>query len=323
MSEHIVDVITTEIHGQHLLIRLNGTCLFSLHQPLNDRFQLTLGKKDGTHNLWITRTSSGATRLFTTNSEPMASHIMNATADALNRMAKVGISPEADKRSGKWKWLMPLILLVISFSVWLAHVIPEPQQFAERLPTIIQNKFSSPASVEPLSVDATDAQQLLANRLSSAAKTASYTISLSSGHPRTLFIFADPNCNNCRIFEPTVRAFSAHYNVEIFPVTSTGKTRTAEQVVPILCAPSDQRRELWHNIFDIGSGSLNPTNQSTPQIESCEAGNVALARNDLAFELYRLPGTPTVFADDGRMIPLRVMTSLGMLEMYLNHTPRR
>jgi protein-disulfide isomerase len=141
---------------------------------------------------------------------------------------------------------------------------------------------------------------------------------LSSGHPRTLYIFSDPECPNCRIFEPTVQALSAQYNVEIFPVTLIGKARTAEQVVPLLCAPADKRADMWRSIFDIGAGMLNPTAKSEPQPASCEAGQNALARNDMAFELYHLPGTPTVISDDGRMIPLQAMTSDAALQAFLN-----
>jgi protein-disulfide isomerase len=165
---------------------------------------------------------------------------------------------------------------------------------------------------------AAEARTLLAERLKNGAAKQEFTIQLSSGHPRTLYIFSDPECPNCKIFEPTVQALSAQYNVEIFPVTLIGKARTAEQVVPLLCAPTAKRADMWRSIFDIGAGMLNPTAKSEPKAASCEAGQNALARNDMAFELYHLPGTPTVISDDGRMIPLQAMTSNAALQAFLN-----
>jgi TrbB protein len=40
MSEQTVNETSTEIHGQHLQVRLNGRSLFNLHRPLDDRYHL-------------------------------------------------------------------------------------------------------------------------------------------------------------------------------------------------------------------------------------------------------------------------------------------
>ena len=168
--------------------------------------------------------------------------------------------------------------------------------------------------------EAAEARAMLAERLRNSAAKQEFTIRLSSGHERSLYIFLDPECPNCRIFEPTVQALAENYNVEIFPVTLIGKTRTADEVAPLLCAAPEKRAQMWNALNDTGAGMLNLTDKAKDDIApaACDAGKLALARNDLAFELYRMPGTPTVISDDGRMIPLQAMASDTALKSFLD-----
>lgn len=64
---------------------------------------------------------------------------------------------------------------------------------------------------------------------------------------------------------------------------------------------------------------LNPTQNVAPV--SCDAGFDALARNDMALDMFQLPGTPTVISDDGRMIPLQAMTSDEAIKAFLDSQP--
>lgn len=182
------------------------------------------------------------------------------------------------------------------------------------------SRHPGPERAIPLSGSGNEARALLAERLKNGAAKQEFTIRLSSGHERSLYIFLDPECPNCRIFEPTVQALAEDYNVEIFPVTLIGKTRTADEVVPLLCAAPEKRAEMWKSLYDTGAGMLNLTDKAKADVASaaCDAGKLALARNDLAFELYRMPGTPTVISDDGRMIPLQAMASDAALKSFLN-----
>lgn len=323
MSQHTFREISTEIYGQHLQVRLNGRCLFSLNRPMVDRYLLTLEKDTGQHTIWMRQFSLGSTRLYTSDNPELVTSIMDSVSDALNSMARTANDPLAPsgRKSGQCKWFIAASLVITGAALLLAYVLSHssPSALIQHNPAPIaepqQPRMPAP---EPLPDEGTEARLLLASRLRNAALKKEYTISLSSGHTRTLYLFADPNCINCRIFEPTIQALSAHFNVEIFPVTLAGKTRTASQVVPLLCAPAEERGNMWRNLFEVENNILDPDMQSRPTLTACEAGQAALARNDQAFEIYRLPGTPTVIADDGRMVPLSAMTGITALQRFLN-----
>ncbi|EJD9082954.1 thioredoxin fold domain-containing protein [Salmonella enterica] len=352
MSEQIVNQTTTEIHGQHIQIRLNGHSLFNLYRPLNDRYQLTLELDNGLHTIWLRHAYNGVAKLFSSEDQKLAESIMDATANALQSMAINAPDTKEQRKSG-FRWLIPVAMtafLAGSWTTWLWHSsssvqTPVPVMASQQpalphestpigspAPVLVKPApavsvgstvpavSTPPAEPGPLSAEeAAEARNLLATRLKNGAAKQEFTIQLSSGHPRTLYIFSDPECPNCKIFEPTVQAFSSQYNIEIFPVTLIGKARTAEQIVPMLCAPADKRADMWRGLFDIGAGMLNPSAKADTPASSCEAGQNALARNDMAFELYKLPGTPTVITDDGRLVPLQAMTSDAALQAFMNN----
>ncbi|EPM5457617.1 hypothetical protein ACTM5Z_004329 [Salmonella enterica] len=160
----------------------------------------------------------------------------------------------------------------------------------------------------------------LARNLHNAATRQQFTVTLSAGHGRTLYVFADPECQNCRIFEPAVQALSQYFNIEVFPVSLIGKEDTAREVVPVLCAPAAARPVLWRNLFDIGAGMLTIGKDKADislQPATCDNGTEALALNDKAFAVYHLPGTPTVIADDGRQVPFTAMKTVSTLNAFL------
>lgn len=337
MTEHTHHDVTSDIRGQQLRVRMNGSTLFVLNQPLADRYQLTLEKEHDQYTLWMRQSCNGFARLYVTDSETLAGHIMNVTADALSLM--VGEKPPSSvtyipshssrmTRKDLAAYCFPFIVIIGLFILanWItpAHKAPPPRSPMVSSPvtappvSIPASPATTAAASELSAADVTAARQLLASRLKAGAAKQEFTVQLSSGHPRTLYFFLDPQCPNCRIFEPTVRALSAQYNVEIFPVTLLGKARTAEKVVPVLCALPQSRAERWYRLFDLADGMLNPGAKTAPQPAACETGQNALARNDMAFELYRFPGTPTVISDDGRMIPLQAMSSDSTLQAFLN-----
>ncbi|MFP2241059.1 hypothetical protein ACLEX4_21405 [Pseudescherichia vulneris] len=359
MSEQTISNISTEIHGQHLLVRLNDRSIFCLNKPSAERYQLTLEQDAGKYVIWMRQGFSAYARLYTTEDPEQASQIMSTTADALSRMAMNFNAPQtAPSRSKSMgKWLAPVVVCLILAGVWLApsgpvkvpvpgrqitsvpvtasvqpaqtavtavtptqsipHTLPTPQP----QPAPQTQAAQATASLTPEA--AAEARALLAERLKNGAAKQEFTIQLSSGHERSLYIFLDPECPNCRIFEPTVQALAEDYNVEIFPVTLIGKTRTADEVVPLLCAAPEKRTQMWKALNDTGAGMLNPAEKEKAEAApaDCDAGKLALARNDLAFDLYRMPGTPTVISDDGRMIPLQAMSSDATLKAFLN-TPQ-
>ncbi|WP_272689659.1 thioredoxin fold domain-containing protein [Providencia sp. PROV033] len=347
MSEKTLFNISTDIHGQHLQVRLNNNTLFFLHMPIAEPYQLTVEKYGSQYTLCMHKDNMGFVRLFTTDDKALADQMMNSTADVLTRMAIASnpVQKTSSILTPKWTWLAPGILSLALAVTWLVPqlsrqvTMPIPATQRVSVPEVshdgIMPKISiqqvSPAqagqaqsSQHSLSPEAAaEARTLLAERLKNGATKQEFTIRLSSGHARSLYLFLDPECPNCRIFEPTVQALAEDYNVEIFPVTLIGKNRTADDVIPILCAPPEKRAQMWKTLNAPAAGMLNLTDKAKADIApaACEAGKLALSRNDLAFELYRMPGTPTVISDDGRMIPLQAMVSDTALQSFLNSHP--
>ncbi|MCP2234103.1 thioredoxin fold domain-containing protein [Erwinia aphidicola] len=344
MSEQTIFNISTEIHDQHLQVRLNDRSIFCLNKPTAERYQLTLEQDAGNYVIWMRQSNNGFARLYSTEDPELASLIMNTTANVLTRMAMVTSQahPAPSHTTSKWKWFAPGALCLALAAAWLApqfsgpikapvatpvpvvsQVQPAPTKVtAVTTPQVVpQTQTAQVQGTPSLSPEAAaEARALLAERLKNGAAKQEFTVRLSSGHERSLYIFLDPECPNCRIFEPTVQALAEDYNVEIFPVTLIGKTRTADEVVPLLCATPEKRAQMWKALNDTGAGMLNLAEKEKASIApaACDAGKLALARNDLAFELYRMPGTPTVISDDGRMIPLQAMSSDTALKSFLD-----
>lgn len=188
-----------------------------------------------------------------------------------------------------------------------------PQSVSPIHPPVIPNTMPAQTNT---STTAVTGYQKTAQVLRNATESGFYTISLSSGHQRTLYVFSDPLCHNCQIIEPALEALAQKYNVEVFPVTLVGKQHTIDLVSPILCQTPQSRKTLWKKLFQVDLG-MNP-NESTFPRSSCETGTEAINRNDTAFDAYNLPGTPSLIADDGRYIPLTSLKSDDALEAFLN-----
>ncbi|HIF2982234.1 TPA: thioredoxin fold domain-containing protein [Salmonella enterica] len=164
-----------------------------------------------------------------------------------------------------------------------------------------------------------DSRAIRAASLKKATDSGRYTINLSGGRARTIYVFSDPFCPGCRQIEPTLEALTRDYNVVIFPVTLVGKQKTTEAVAPVLCAAPQKRAQLWQSLFKAdGVMSLSPTESDTPTPTSCTDGEHAIAINDRAFDYYQLPGTPQLIADDGRDIPFSALTSDDALARFMN-----
>ncbi|EAU2710217.1 thioredoxin fold domain-containing protein [Salmonella enterica] len=176
------------------------------------------------------------------------------------------------------------------------------------------------AAVAPsIPVTPDDSRVIRAASLKKATDSGRYTINLSGGRARTIYVFSDPLCPHCRKIEPTLEALTRDYNVIIFPVTLVGKQSTTETVAPVLCAAPEKRAQLWQTLFKAdGVLSLSATEADSPAQVSCTDGEHALAINDRAFDYYQLPGTPQLIADDGRDIPFSALTSDDALARFMN-----
>ncbi|EEO7837112.1 thioredoxin fold domain-containing protein [Salmonella enterica] len=171
-------------------------------------------------------------------------------------------------------------------------------------------------SVTP--VNRNDTLAVRAGNLKRAADSGRYTISLSGGHSRTIYVFSDPLCPHCQEIEPTLEALTRDYNVVIFPVTLVGKQDTVNTVAPILCEAPQKRAQWWRSLFKADGGMPFPSSDTREPQASCTDGEHAISINDRAFDYYQLPGTPQLIADDGRDIPFSALTSDDALARFMN-----
>ncbi|ENZ0463102.1 TPA: hypothetical protein ACH3IE_005227 [Salmonella enterica subsp. enterica serovar Paratyphi B] len=167
-------------------------------------------------------------------------------------------------------------------------------------------------------VNRNDTLAVRAGNLKKAADSGRYTISLSGGHSRTIYVFSDPLCPHCQEIEPTLEALTRDYNVVIFPVTLVGKQDTVNTVAPILCEVPQKRTLWWQSLFKADSGMPFSSPDTRKPQAICTDGEHAISINDRAFDYYQLPGTPQLIADDGRDIPFSALTSDDALARFMN-----
>lgn len=191
------------------------------------------------------------------------------------------------------------------------------QAFSAQLAAAAQTFQTPPSAAQPAPLSAPQheaaVEAQLASNLKKAASRSLFTVQLSSGHERTLYVFADPSCPNCQNFEPLFEALSTQYNVIVFPTSAFGGEKSIPLIKPVLCLQPEQRKAAWQKLFSVGDNMLHIGDNKTKQPASeapaanCDLAGKALAVNDLAFKTYHFPGTPWVIADDGRHVPQAVM----------------
>jgi len=226
-----------------------------------------------------------------------------------------------------------LISLYMAFSAFITYPKPQtpppPPTEVSRNTTIPETpQIEPPVAVPPPAAaplapaskeSSNNSLDIRAASLKKAADSGRYTIDLSSGRARTIYVFSDPLCPHCQEIEPTLEALTRDYNVVIFPVTLVGKQDTVAAVSPILCVAPDKRTSLWQSLFRAdGNVSLSPTASKETAPDSCTDGQHAISINDRAFDYYQLPGTPQLIADDGRDIPFSALTSDDVLANFMN-----
>lgn len=161
----------------------------------------------------------------------------------------------------------------------------------------------------------------LPQKLQSAADRQLFTVNYSSGHDRTLYVFADPNCPNCRHLEPALVAAAQMANVVVFPVAVIGREKSIAAITPVLCLPPAQRPASWQALFTVGTDGLQLGKAAAVDKKAdsaCDVAEKALGVNEVAYQAYRIPGTPWVIADDGRYVPQAVLRDPAQLSQFLN-----
>lgn len=190
-------------------------------------------------------------------------------------------------------------------------ITAEPAESAD----IAQDGWTLPASM----------RAALPVNLQMAAERKLFTVEYSSGHERTLYVFADPECPNCQRLEPALEAAAKEFNVVVFPVTVIGREKSIASITPVLCLPPEQRKAAWSDLFDVGHGMMELGKaQESAAVEPghCDIAGKALGVNEVAYQTYRIPGTPWAIADDGRHVsqevlqnPLRLQAFMGAAEV--------
>jgi TrbB protein len=198
-----------------------------------------------------------------------------------------------------------------------SHVVPESSQIA-----------AGDGWTLPENIRAT-----LPEKLHNAAERKLFTVDYSSGHDRTLYVFADPNCPNCQRLESSLNTVSDAFNVVVFPVPVIGKEKSIAAITPVLCLPPEQRKAAWDSLFDPAPEGVNlgKTQEKPAAVEvdstaaqspgECDVAVKALGINQTAYQAYRIPGTPWVISDDGRYVPQALLHDPSKLHAFISEQP--
>ncbi len=165
----------------------------------------------------------------------------------------------------------------------------------------------------------------LAGRLRNAAASGIFTVDYSTGHDRTLYVFADPQCPNCQRLESVLNKAAGFYNVVAFPVAVVGQEKSIASITPVLCLPLEQRKKAWDALFDQAGDVMNLGKPVQAQAATgaadpakCDVAGKALGVNEVAYQTYRIPGTPWIISDDGRHVPQAVLQDPAELQRFLS-----
>ncbi|CNB82328.1 thioredoxin fold domain-containing protein [Yersinia similis] len=300
----------------------NGPALFTLDIRVRSQFYI----KDD--SLFVRQSFTNDTLIFKSTGEELEVHYLLNT-----------LNNTLEKHDRKRKTIKTLISLAAVAALAITVTYGSPHFFGSKI-------APKTAETQPIKVEATptvqnapaksevsksrppvaslvqqkttqDALDTLANNLRNATERQIFTVSLTSGHPRTLYVFSDPLCPHCREIEPALEAIGQRYNIVIFPVTLLGKQKTAAQVIPVLCAAPESRSKHWKNLFDDAAGMLEITGKE-PVLTRCDIGEKALVVNDNAFSSYGFRGTPQLVADDGRPVPFSALQNDDTLDSFMN-----
>lgn len=201
----------------------------------------------------------------------------------------------------------------------VVHRAPAHEAAAEILPAAPVKAAPEPADGWSLPAAV---RTVLPGNLRAAASRSIFTVPLSEGHARTLYVFADPSCANCRRMERHFETAAEKVNIVIFPVTIEGKSQSLQALTPVMMMPEAERAAAWKQLFSADAGVSVPGSQQ-PELPAADAEKAELARgaigvNEVAFRRYMLPGTPWTISDDGRYVSQAVLSSPAALEVFLS-----
>jgi TrbB protein len=201
------------------------------------------------------------------------------------------------------------------------HPAPVPAAPAPQVTPGVMDNTAGTAPAEGWSLPLS-ARAALPAKLQKAASRGLFTVPLSSGHARTLYVFADPDCPNCQRMERHFETAAGQVNVVIFPVTIEGGEASLKALTPVMALDEPARAAAWKRLFAADAGIGIPgAPHAAPAVTDetlAETARGAIGVNEVAFRAYRLPGTPWTISDDGRYVPQAVLSSPAALTAFLN-----
>ncbi|EDV3838299.1 TPA: DsbC family protein [Salmonella enterica] len=244
---------------------------------------------------------------------------------------KSGIKPATPEPDGEIPAVMeqqrerlPLTLNSVFPDKPSAALTPAQSEEAHPVATAPESTESDKKSTEDAedveNAEASAARKNLATVLKRNADRGMFTITLSSGHERTLYAFLDPRCPNCRALEPVLRRLTTDFSIVVYPVSVIGGEASASHVAPLLCEKNPQKRaEGWHHLYSSDDGMVTPgLRENTPPDEEClKAARAAIDVNNVAFRQFGFPGTPWVLSDTGWHLPATLLQEPGKVSLFL------
>lgn len=240
---------------------------------------------------------------------------------------KSGIKPATPEPDGKIPAVMeqqrerlPLTLNSVFPDKPSAALTPAQSEEAHPVATVPEGAENDKSVEDVENAEASAARKNLATVLKRNADRGMFTITLSSGHERTLYAFLDPRCPNCRALEPVLRRLATDFSIVVYPVSVIGGEASASHVAPLLCEKDPQKRaEGWHHLYSADDGMVTPgLRENTPPDEEClKAARAAIDVNNVAFRQFGFPGTPWVLSDTGWHLPATLLQEPGKVSLFL------
>lgn len=209
-----------------------------------------------------------------------------------------------------------------------AHPLQSVELTAPDVPYARRSQKDSDRSVSPAQTPADgwslpqNVRAALPGKLKNAAARGLFTVPLSTGHARTIYVFSDPACPNCQRMERHFETVADTVNVVIFPVTIEGREESLKKLTPVMALPEARRASAWKQLFAADAGMAMPGAAQDASVVANEiieeTARGAIGVNEVAFRAYHLPGTPWAISDDGRYVPQSVLSSPAVLEAFLN-----
>ncbi len=246
--------------------------------------------------------------------EQLASNAQLLLRSAVQRFAKRQRVAGMVKAGVLWG-VTPLVAVVLALTLNVA---------ATRQPGALSPVAAIPPALAPAqlaaapgTIPAATAQPPeaeVAKGMESAVQAGKFSVQVSTGSAGTLYVFSDLGCPHCRDFERELDVLARSYTVQVFPVSVIGGASSATRISQLLCTKPDARAAGWKKLV---------TGGSVADARTCDDGPRAVAANDQIFRVLGLPGTPSIVAADGRIMPDGMPLNAQSVDIWMRAAQRR